>query len=368
MHSKHYPEFNDILEHQDYSPSISLIFPLETKLGHAKELHHILKIKSDEIEKALNESYTPEQVKPLVQKLNKLVDEFQPENGHAGLALFISPMFEKIVYLDFEPSEKLIIDKNFEIRDLLYNKSLMNKVILLLLSGNEIRYYLYDQGAITEIKVDVPNRVEAFMDNTLHDVAIYYEKTDRKEKAMQLFLKNADEGLSLALKEHPLQVVVAGSDKYLAHFKQVTHNHQSIGEYIPGNYLEATPSELVELTGNALKNIQAKREEELVDQVEGALNKNQLARGLKEVWKQVSDKNGRLLVVEKNYRRTAGQGADDEEIFTLATDKVPFPIQDAVDDVIERLIMNGGKVEFVDDGKLGKYRRMALITHYAFQV
>ena len=367
MTSKHYPEFKDILDQQEYAPSISLIFPFENKLGHGKEIAYKLKIKSVEIEKALTEKYTPEQVKPLVLKLEHMVDNFKPVNGHAGLALFLSPVFDKIVYLDFKPQEKLIIDKNFEVRDLLYNKSILNRLILLLLSGNEIRYFLYDHGVMSVINTGVPTRIEAFMDETLHDVSIYYEKSERRDKAMQMFIKNADEGLSHALKDHPYPVVVAGSEKMMAHYKLLSNHTQVIGDYIHGNYQEASPSELIALIGRAIQTLQLKREEELIAQLEEALDKGLLARGVKEVWKQIAEKNGRLLVVEKNYRRVAGQGPEDEEIFTMATDKVPFPIQDVVDDIIEKLIMIGGKVEFVEDGKLGKYRRVALITHYAVQ-
>ncbi|MDZ4707054.1 MAG: hypothetical protein SH818_01520 [Saprospiraceae bacterium] len=367
MTSKHYPELKDFLDQQEYAPSISFIFPFENKLGHSKELAYKLKTKSVEIEKALTEKYTPEQVKPLVLKLQLMVDNFKPENGHSGLALFLSPVFDKIVYLDFKPQEKLIIDKNFEIRDLLYNKSILNRLILMLLSGNEIRYYLYDHGVLSVINVGVPTHIEAFMDDSLHDVSVYYEKSDRKDKAMHLFMKNADEGLSLALKDYPCPVVVTGSEKIMAHYKLLSSHTQVIGDYIHGNYQEASPAELIALIGRAIHAIRIKTEEELISQLEEALNKKQLACGVKEVWKQVVEKNGRLLAVEKNYRRIAGQGPEDEEIFTLDTDKVPFPIQDAVDDIIEKLIMNGGKVEFVEDDKLVKYRRVALITHYTLQ-
>ncbi len=338
MNSKYYPEFNDLLEHGEYAPSISLIMPFNTRYGINAEIKH---------------------------KLKALLESFQPEAGHLGLALFLSPVFEKIVYLDFEPEEKLVIDQNFELRDLVYNKNIVNKLVLLLLSGNEIRYYLYDQGSLTKLHSTVSDRIEAYMSNTLHDVAIYYEKSDRKEKAMEVFMKYAYEGLHEIGQKYPYPVAVTGSEKLQSHFKSHVNAGDQIVEYIEGNYLEAAPAECVDLAQKVIKNMQTRREDALLLQLEEALNKNQLAIGITEAWKQVAQLNGRLLVVEKNYRRLAGHAPEEDKIFTWAADKLIFPIQDAVDDIIEKLILHGGKVEFVEDGRLGRYRRCALITYFS---
>ena len=39
-------------------------------------------------------------------------------------------------------------------------------------------------------------------------------------------------------------------------------------------------------------------------------------------------------------------------------------IKDAVDDVIEKVLENGGDVEFVDEGLLKEYKHIALIKYY----
>ena len=39
-------------------------------------------------------------------------------------------------------------------------------------------------------------------------------------------------------------------------------------------------------------------------------------------------------------------------------------IKDAVDDVIEKVLENGGDVEFVEEGLLNDYQQIALIQYY----
>ena len=42
----------------------------------------------------------------------------------------------------------------------------------------------------------------------------------------------------------------------------------------------------------------------------------------------------------------------------------PFYIKDAVDDIMEKVLQNGGDVEFVENGVLKDYERIALIQYY----
>jgi hypothetical protein len=90
-----------------------------------------------------------------------------------------------------------------------------------------------------------------------------------------------------------------------------------------------------------------------------------LEYGIKQVWQAASQKNGRLLLVEKNFMYPAHQGAQPESItredFSLNS---PFYIKDAVDDVMEKVLTCGGDIEFVRDGTLKEYGRIALIKFY----
>jgi hypothetical protein len=83
------------------------------------------------------------------------------------------------------------------------------------------------------------------------------------------------------------------------------------------------------------------------------------------VWKAASEKKGRLLVIEKNYVCPARQGDQRENIY-ISSDLVnnDFHIKDAVDDTIEMVLQSGGDVEFVDEGVLSDYQKIALMEYY----
>ena len=107
------------------------------------------------------------------------------------------------------------------------------------------------------------------------------------------------------------------------------------------------------------------KQNDILLQLDAARSARKLATGIQEVWREATLRKGRLLVVEKNYMCSAGH-RDAQEVIVLKEQLLTtsFFIKDAVDDIIEKMLESGGDVEFVDEGVLGDYQRIALIKYY----
>ena len=106
----------------------------------------------------------------------------------------------------------------------------------------------------------------------------------------------------------------------------------------------------------------------LLDDVAHAMmsdNQTSAATGINDVWKQASQHRGRLLIIEKNFSCAGEQGCQ-EDLINMPVDSYSrfSYVKDAVDDVIEKVLEDGGDVEFVEDGLLKDYRHISLIQHY----
>jgi hypothetical protein len=99
--------------------------------------------------------------------------------------------------------------------------------------------------------------------------------------------------------------------------------------------------------------------------LERAADAGRLTTGMKNVWKMVSQRKGRLLVVEKNFNYHAEYGSS-EDLGDKVTGDVRrlAHVRDAVDDAIEKVLEFGGDVEFVDPGVLKLEDHIALIQYY----
>jgi hypothetical protein len=320
-----------------------------------------LKLASERVERELDGQYPPETVKPLMGKLKRLIEELKIDTRKKSLAIFLSPVFEKVLFLDVLIEEKLIIDESFEIRDLVFSKNQLHKYLLLLLSSRESRLFLGNSHELVRIGLDVPEWSEAYRNDAPERVANFSDNRERKALLRDKFLHQIDLALEPILKAYRLPFFVLGTEAVLGHFKKISHHTQSVAGYIRGNYDGKSGIELRKILQPTLEWYDKARQHLLLKRIEEAAGQKKLTQGIQSVWREAMNKNGRLLLVEKNYMYAA-QRKDSHNV----TEAVPnfSTIRDAVDDLIEKVLETGGDVEFTDTGSLEKYQHIALITYH----
>ena len=358
-------QLKELLEAVHYRPAISLIMPFEPKMKDKSELTKRLKFAYDQIKKEVQHNYNDELAELVLSKLRKQVENINYSTFKKTVALFVSPVFEKVLYLDIPVEEKIIIDESFEIRDLVLAKKEEKQFLLVSVTAKATKIYLVDQGRFTIIKVDVAEYAKTMKYDLPERVANFSDPAQQKEFNLKKFLHYSDKGLHGLLKSYPLPVLVMGSQKVLGYFKSLTRNIKNIVGYIPGNYSELPSAELAKIIEPAIldwKKIQMKL---IFQKMEDAAGAGKLVSGIKEVWKQVNNSRGKLLIVEKNFRVSAEQGSDKSEILELSKPYNDFSyIRDAVDDMIEKMLEMGADVEFVETDTLKEYGRIVLIQYY----
>lgn len=358
-----YHEFDEVMQAVKYLPCVSLIFPFEPKMNSKTDLEYQLKRMVAKVSEELMKSYPEEKAMPVLLKIKKMLKTINYNTHNKSIAVFVSPVVEKIYYLDIPVEEKIIIDDSFEIRDLVYSKKEIHKYLLLILSKSIAKTYLGNTtefirlatnsaSSITGDKTDMPEKVANFSDN---------EKM--QEVQLEKFLKHADNALRLILKSTLLPVLVMGDKKVAGHFKKITHNSNSIIQYIHGNYEDSPETELKEKVAPYVEDWKSVKQHELLQHLDAARSAGKLAVGITDVWKEAGNRKGRLLVVEKNYMYQA-KDITNGQIGTADRGENSFFIKDAVDDVIEKVLASGGDVEFVDLGLLDNYAHIALIQYY----
>jgi hypothetical protein len=358
------PELRELIEAVHYRPAVSIIMPFEPKMSLKTELMHALKLAADKVELELQENYPDEMSTLVMQKLKGIFKNLNFNTHKKSIAIYVSPVFEKVLYLDISVEEKIIVDESFEIRDLVYSKKQLHKYLVLMLSSNESRVFLGNSETFVRLVSNTSQSV-AFENDAPERVANFSDAADAKEILMNKFLLHSDNGLDIILNAYHLPIFVLGVDRILGHFKKLTKHGAAVIEYVPGNYEEATTEQLKKILAPYITDWQKVKQKDLLNQLEEAANKNKLATGMREVWREAMNKKGRLLMVEKNYMFAAEHGGTDDKIYKTTEQYNKFSyIKDAVDDVMEKVLENGGDVEFVDEGVLKDYNHIALIQYY----
>jgi hypothetical protein len=359
------PEIREIMDVVHYRPALSIIQPLEAQISLKTEMAHTLKIVADKAERELRQYYPDDQCELIMQKLQTLIANLDIPVKKKGIAIYVSPIFEKVFYLDCPVTEKLIVDESFEIRDLLYSAKQDIEFLLLILSGKEVRLFLGDLTTLNVLPLHIPESIYAYVTDSPERVANFSDITEHKQITIDKFLRHIDDELGKVIKEHKLPVLITGTQGILGEFKKITRNTASVMDYLEGNYESSTIAELTELISPYLDYWKIRVQMELLGRLEEAAGQHLLAKGIMEVWQAAHEGKGKLLVVEKNYRFAAQRGAEPGMIEALTEPYNHFSyIRDVVDDVLEKVLESGGNVEFIEDDVLIGFDHIALIKYY----
>jgi len=360
------PEIREIMEAIHYRPALSIILPIEPHISLKAEMNHMLKIATDKAEQELQQYYPAEECQLILARLRHITADLDIPVKKKGIAIYISPLFEKVFYLDSPVEEKLIVDESFEIRDLLYSAKEDIKFILLILSGLESKVFLGDSTALTPLKSNIPESIYAYVTDTSERVSNFSDMAEHKHIVIDKFLHHIDEELGNLINKYHLPVLVLGAEKIIGQFKKLSKHTTSVIDYIDGNYESFTATELRELINPYIAAWKVKSQNDLPGRMEEAAGQYLLVTGIKQVWKDAHNGKGKLLVVEKNYRFAAQHGPE-PDIIEPATEPYDhfLSIRDAVDDVMEKVLADGGDVAFAEDGALDRFDHIALIKYYA---
>ncbi|MBK8610670.1 MAG: hypothetical protein IPL84_12215 [Chitinophagaceae bacterium] len=80
-------------------------------MGLKAKLAHALEMATDKIEGELLENYPNEMSTLLMRKLKTIINNLNFDTHKKSIAIYVSPVFEKVLYLDIAVEEKIIIDE-----------------------------------------------------------------------------------------------------------------------------------------------------------------------------------------------------------------------------------------------------------------
>lgn len=358
-------EIREVMNTLHYRPAISLILPFEPKMGLKHEIVHTLKVVADKVEKELQQQYPGELCVPAMRKLRSIIKGLNFNTHKKSVAIYVSPFFEKVLYLDITVEQKIIIDESFEIRDLVYSKKKAYRFLVLVLSSRAGKMYVANADELVQIVTHSPHTAEVYNRDMPQRVSNFSDVYDIKEAGLKKFLQHVDHSLGIILNAYHIPLFVLGTEKVIGYFKNLTHHANAVIEYIKGNYEHASMATLNEILLPYKKDWDRVLQKDIMNKLNEAADQKKLVCGINNVWKEATLRQPQLLVVEKDFMLVAQVDTAKDAVYSLAEPYDKFScIKDAVDDVIEKVFTAGGDVEFVENGMLASYNRIALIRYW----
>jgi hypothetical protein len=317
-------------------PSVFVIFPFEPKMRSREFLSSYLRTVIKKTAQQLIQ-YPVFTGNIILKKLREICGSLDYSTHKKSVAIYISMAVEKVIYLDVEVVEKIITGSTYNSKEIVSNKKKTDTILLLLLSDQKEKLFICEEGSIHPLIL-----------NSCNDIPFGGKQGNEGEITGELFLKkfikHIDTGLSFILKAYPYPLILAGSEKTITGFKEFSVNAGKLVGTIPGNYEDASEIVLKEILRSVINDIDNIRQVQISLQLRSALKTGKYIAGIKDIYR-CAPFSGGLLIVEKNYKYP---GFVEEE---CGNNKYLYS-KDAVEDIIEKVLGNGGDVEFAEEGLL----------------
>jgi hypothetical protein len=351
--------------HRGY-PALSILVPTHRTSPDNQQDPIRVKNLVDEAKNRLLEEFNQRELAPLFEKLDALVDEIDYVYALDGLAIFVSNDFAKKYYIPFMLKPRVVVDETFATRDLVRAMNRTNRYWVVALSEQPSRLFEATRETLVEVNdFDFPMELgrkggERGAQAVRMSQGAYRDEHHRK------FFRDVVDGVVAARQEDNLPVVVVGVDRYIAFFRELFPQSEAIIATVNGNYDHATAHEIGEVVWPQVKDAFMNKRNDVLDELGTAVGARQFVSTVGEVWEYAHDGRGSVLVVEDNFKYPARISEDGRRITKVEQEEIEAPdvVDDAVDEIIEAVMLQGGRVEFVDDGTLSDHRGIALITRY----
>ncbi|MEO6290249.1 MAG: hypothetical protein ABIO76_10025 [Ginsengibacter sp.] len=327
-------------------PCVSIIMPFEPKMKSKRELSSSLNKAAIKVEDELLEKFQIEMAMLVIEKLKIIIKDLSYSTHKKSVAIYVSAVFEKVLYLNMEVKERIMIEDSFAIRDIIKSKKEVKEYLVLVFGEEETKIYL---------------------DNTMEMQQVFSNRSGYRRNIDELifnkgYLQHIDVTLNIILQSFKFPLFVLGDKKVIHQFKNITRHASSIIDYAEHNGENISPGKLRKTISPLIHNWPCVKRESLKHQLTHACGEKKVVSGIEEVFSEAMHRHGRLLLVEKNYKYPSGYGSDQELIDSAIHPYSSFSyIKDAVDDIIEKVLEENGDVEFVDEELLKDYDHIALI-------
>jgi hypothetical protein len=345
--------------HRDY-PSVSILAPTHRTAPSNKQdpikVNNLVRKAIDR----LHGEFPKRAVAGVVKNLRQVVRDVDWEHTLDGLALLASKERSGAVSLPFRVKPRAVIDETFATRDLVYafNRAPPYRVLVL---SHRTRLYDAWTAVLDEHSArpfPMAHRGPGGASKLPGGQGI--NRSAVRDEALRTFFRSVDDAVGAVQKANPLPLVVVGVERNLAFYREVTRQGAAVVGMLAGNHDQTPPAALGKLVWPVFEAGATLRRTEALVQLDQAVGAQRHASGIDQVWRAAAGAKCRTLLVEKEFHYPADLSPEGDRLLPY-TGRQAAALDDAVDEVIERVMETGGEVFFYAPGDLDVHQKIAAV-------
>jgi hypothetical protein len=281
----------------------------------------------------------PAAARPAVRGLANLVAQARHGPTARALAVYASASTQALVRLPITVRDRAVVDPTFATRDLVRALQCTPRhLVLVLEAGHAWLFEAAGDTLLPAVTLAFPMHADPGPD----------------------FYRQVDAALGAYLRRHPAPLVLVGDDRATAAFRRVSTNCTWLAGTVPGNLTTTAGPDLTARVRVAVETYLHRRQDEALTLIAERVAAGRVASGVPAAWRAARAAQPELLAVDESLFYPA-RISDDGDTLTPADDvEHPDVIDDAVDELIELVLIRGGWIAFTRPGGLDHHQGVAV--------
>lgn len=290
----------------------------------------------------------------VVRALTGLVTEASRLPTATALAIFASADgIRASVRLPVAVTARTVVDATFATRDLVRAVHRTPRHAVLVLGLREARLFVGAGDELTPAGRPFPM-------SQPRERGRDHARAGRAQALTAAFCRQVDAALGAHLALHPSPVVLAGSQRAVAAFREQSRHLSRLAGVVPANLVREPLSSLVQRVRPVLDAYLRSRQEEALALLERRVGARAAVSGIEAAWLAARHELPEMLVVEETLTMPARLSADGDRVERAFDVEAPDVVDDLVDELIEVVLRRGGWVALAEPGALAPHDGVAL--------
>lgn len=338
MYQQLSPEVREAVRQIPFMPSVTIILPFNPAMSNRSRIEQQIEWAENLVREKVLNVYDDDLAALTLQKLKNVFRKLNFGTFARSVAIFLSPVYEKVLYLTSLVNRKISVDDSFSIRELVFAKK--TPVDYLILSVNRSAMQIFRGNCSGVMQIQYRN-IEGLSDDLQKNT-----------------IKNNLEIISQA---YPVPVFFIGDRESVRSFRSMPSFGRHIVDYIESPAYEISKDEAFELVRPALNNWDSIRAEHTARELGAASEAGKLVTGLKEILGTLERSRGSLLVISENLIEDYVRGYEEStNPNNIRYNKYSY-IRNELDDIFAKILEDGGEIELSSDPLLNRNHFIAMI-------
>ena len=325
-------------------------------------------------EERLIKEYDKRTATTILDNIHAKTKELNHNYNLDTLAIFASTDDVQIVRMPLDTTERVVISYRFATRDLVRDMASAVHYYIVVLTRDGARLIEASNDRVVaefDKDNDKQNNMESIpfpIDNN----GLYTtgdggsdRSSNNESSYLKEFFNQVDKSVQELWGEHKMPLVIVGDIRNIGYYKDVCDRPENIIATVSNvtELEEGRAQHIVDSVQEAVEKYRTSLHEAALGEIDKARGANMLRTDLQDIYRAAFQGAGETLYVRRGYIQSA-KIDETAQTLTLVDDAAEGVTDDAVGEIIEHVIHNGGKAVFMPQDIMSADQPIALVTRY----